>query len=119
MPIEAGCQHQRTVLSLPFRQSPFSAVLAPAVDKCIVALNLAARGPRQPNIDIKLYLAAPDEKYTKFKKEVPRPTFASRTKPLHTVCRFLPYSQLCQRLEKAKDFLSHLKPDFIDDIISR
>ena len=70
----------------------------------------------QPNIDIKLYLVAPDERYVKFKKEVPRPTFASRSKPLHSVCRFLPYSQLCQRLEKAKDFLCYLKADFIDDI---
>ena len=26
----------------------------------------------QPNIDIKLYLAAPDERFTKFKNEVPR-----------------------------------------------
>ena len=34
----------------------------------------------QPNIEIKLYLAAPDERYNKFKKEVPRPTFASRAK---------------------------------------
>jgi len=71
----------------------------------------------QPNIDIKLYLVAPDERYSKFKREVPRPTFASRTKPLHTVCRFLPYSELCKQLEKAKDFLCHLKPDFIDDIV--
>jgi len=70
----------------------------------------------QPNIDIKLYLAAPDERFTKFKNEVPRPTFASRSKPLHRVCGFLPYSSLCKQLEKAQEFLCHLKPDFIDDI---
>ena len=70
----------------------------------------------QPNIDIKLYLAAPDERYEKFTREVPRPTFASSNKPLHTVCGFLPYSQLCRKLEAARDFLCHLKPDFIDDI---
>jgi len=70
----------------------------------------------QPNIDIKLYLAAPDIRFSKFKKEIPRPAFASRSKPLHTVCRFLPYSQLGQQLEKAKEFLSCLKPDFIDMI---
>ena len=38
----------------------------------------------QPNIDIKLYLVGPDERYAKFTREVPRPTFASRPKPLHT-----------------------------------
>ena len=63
-----------------------------------------------------MYLAAPDERFLKFKKEVPRPTFAASNKPLHTVCRFLPYSKLCERLEAAKDFLCHLKPDFLDDL---
>ncbi|HUT10334.1 MAG TPA: hypothetical protein VMY42_07555 [Thermoguttaceae bacterium] len=70
----------------------------------------------QPNIAINLYLVAPDERYSRFKNEVPRPTFASCNKPLHTVCGFLPYSKLVERLEAAKEFLSHLKPDFIDDI---
>jgi hypothetical protein len=70
----------------------------------------------QPNIDIKLYLVAPDERFAKFKKEVPRPTFASRNKPLHTVCSFLPYSQLCEHLERAKDYLDCMKPDFLDKI---
>jgi hypothetical protein len=70
----------------------------------------------QPNIDIKLYLAAPDSRFEKFKREVPRPTFASRSKPLHSVCGFLPYSELCTRLEEVKNVLPYLKPEFIDEI---
>jgi hypothetical protein len=70
----------------------------------------------QPNIDIKLYLVGPDERYSKFTREVPRPTFASRSKPLHTLCRFLPYSKLCQSLEAAKSVLKYLKPEFLDEI---
>jgi hypothetical protein len=70
----------------------------------------------QPNIDIKLYLAAPDSRFEKFKREVPRPTFASRGKPLHTVCGFLPYSELCARLEEVKNVLPYLRPEFIDEI---
>jgi len=70
----------------------------------------------QPNLNIKLYLTAPDERFTKFKREVPRATFASLSKPLHTVCAFLPYSTLCDRLEAAKSFLHHLKPEFLDEI---
>jgi hypothetical protein len=70
----------------------------------------------QPNIDIKLYLAAPDSRFEKFKREVPRPTFASRSKPLHSVCGFLPYSELCKRLEEVKNVLPYLKPEFIDEI---
>jgi hypothetical protein len=70
----------------------------------------------QPNIDINLYLAAPDSRFEKFKREVPRPTFASRSKPLHSVCGFLPYSELCARPEEVKNVLPYLKPEFIDEI---
>ncbi|HEY4759088.1 MAG TPA: hypothetical protein VIH42_00770 [Thermoguttaceae bacterium] len=70
----------------------------------------------QANIDIKLYLVAPDERYEKFTKEVSRPTFASSNKPLHTICSFLPYSRLCERLEEVKNVIHYLKPEFIDEI---
>ena len=70
----------------------------------------------QPSITIKLYLVAPDERYVKFTREVPRPTFASSNRPLHTVCSFLPYSKLCQRLEEVKNVIPYLKPEFIDEI---
>jgi hypothetical protein len=70
----------------------------------------------QPNIDIKLYLVAPDERYTKFKNEVARATFASSNKPLHECCGFLPYSRLSKLLGDVQSVVRHLKPDFIDDI---
>lgn len=70
----------------------------------------------QPNLDIKLYLVGPDDRYSKFSREVARPTFASRPKPLHSVCGFLPYSKLCQRLDEAKNVVRFLRPEFIDEI---
>lgn len=70
----------------------------------------------QANIDIKLYLVGPDERYEKFTKEVSRPTFASSNKPLHTLCSFLPYSMLCERLEEVKNVIPYLRPEFIDEI---
>lgn len=70
----------------------------------------------QPNINIKLYLAAPEERYRKFKNEVARATFSALHKPLHEMCGFLPYSALCDRLDEVKSVLPYLKPDFIDDI---
>ncbi|MCH7547038.1 MAG: hypothetical protein IID30_11625 [Planctomycetes bacterium] len=79
-------------------------------------LRMADLITMQPNLDIKLYLVAPDERFSKFKREVPRATFAGLSKPLHTVCSFLPYSELCQRLDQAKDLIQFLKPEFIDDI---
>lgn len=70
----------------------------------------------QPNLDIKFYLVAPDERYDKFCNEIARPTFASRKKPLHTLCRFLPYSKFGVRLEEAKNVLRYLRPEFLDEI---
>jgi hypothetical protein len=70
----------------------------------------------QPNLDIKLYLVGPDDRQTKFEKEVARATFASRRKPLHSLCAFLPYSAFCRRLEEASNFVQFLKPEFLDDI---
>jgi hypothetical protein len=70
----------------------------------------------QPNLDINLYLVGPDDRYAKFVREVARPTFASRPKPLHTLCGFLPYSKLCERIEEARNVLRFLKPEFIDEI---
>lgn len=70
----------------------------------------------QPNLEIKFYLVAPDERYDKFCNEIARPTFASRKKPLHTLCRFLPYSTFGTRLEEAKNVLRYLRPEFLDEI---
>jgi len=70
----------------------------------------------QPNLDINLYLVGPDDRYAKFTREVARPTFASRPKPLHSLCGFLAYSKLCGRVEEARNVLQFLNPEFIDGI---
>jgi hypothetical protein len=70
----------------------------------------------QPNLDVNLYLVGPDDRYEKFVREVARPTFASRPKPLHSLYGFLPYSKLCERLTEAKNVIRFLKPEFIDEI---
>jgi hypothetical protein len=70
----------------------------------------------QPNITIKLYIVGPDERHAKFESEVARPTFAARARPLHSLCRFLPYSRLCDRLEEAKNVVRYLRPEFLDEI---
>lgn len=70
----------------------------------------------QPNITIKLYIAGPANRQAKFEAEVARPTFAARARPLHSLCRFLPYSQLCARLEEARNVIRFLRPEFLDEI---
>ena len=71
----------------------------------------------QPNIEIRLYLVAPDERAVKFAREVARTSsFSSLPKPMHTLCRFLPYSNLLETLNKVGDFVHRLNPEFLDDI---
>jgi hypothetical protein len=69
-----------------------------------------------PNLEVQFYLVAPDSRYEKFCTEVARPTFSFRKKPLHSMCRFLRYSKLCDQLEKARDVIAYLRPEFLDKI---
>jgi len=52
----------------------------------------------QPNIDINLFLVAPDERRDKVEQELLRPTFSLREKPLSRICGFLPFGKLCEQL---------------------
>lgn len=73
----------------------------------------------QPNLRIDWYLVAPENRFEKFANEVGRPTFCNLRTPLHECCRFLPYGRLIERLETAKEFVTHLKPGFLKDISER
>src|SRR5258707_858006 len=53
----------------------------------------------QPNIDIRLYLVAPDERREKVGQEILRPTFTLREKPLREICGFLSFSKLVDTAE--------------------
>jgi predicted RNA-binding protein len=70
----------------------------------------------QPNIKIRLYIVAPDERREKVVAEVNRPTFARLNPPLPTVCQFIPYSALKKEIEQIGDRVKHMKPQFIEDI---
>src|SRR5579885_2575742 len=69
----------------------------------------------QPNLDISLYLVAPDDRRDKVEQELLRPTFSLREKPLAKICGFLPFSVLCEKLAGIKKLglSSSLKPNFL------
>jgi hypothetical protein len=69
----------------------------------------------QPNLDISLYLVAPDERRDKVEQELLRPTFSLREKPLARICGFLPFTALCEKVEGIRKLgLSEsLKPSFL------
>jgi len=69
----------------------------------------------QPNIDIKLFLVAPDERREKVKQEILRPTFSLREKPLAEICGFIGFGKLTDKLEGIRKLglASSLKEDFL------
>jgi len=69
----------------------------------------------QPNLDIDLYVVAPDERRNKVEQELLRPTFSLREKPLARICGFLPFSVLCEKLEGVRKLglSGSLKPTFL------
>ena len=70
----------------------------------------------QPNLDIRLYLVAPDERRSKVEQEILRPTFTLREKPLSKVCGFLAFSRLMEKVEGIRrlGLASSLRPDFLE-----
>jgi len=69
----------------------------------------------QPNLDIALYLVAPDDRRSKVEQEILRPTFNLRERPLTEACGFLPFSRLIETVEGIRKLglASSLKPDFL------
>lgn len=70
----------------------------------------------EPNLDINLFLVAPDESRTKVEQELLRPTFSLREKPLARICGFLPFSTLCEKLEAIRrlGLSDSVKPTFMN-----
>src|SRR3989442_13508659 len=66
----------------------------------------------QPNLNIPLYLVAPDERREKVLIEGNRPTFMRLSPPLAEVCRYIAFSALRERLSQVASFVRYLKPDF-------
>ena len=69
----------------------------------------------QPNLEIDLYLVAPDERRDKVKQEILRPTFSLREKPLAEICGFVGFGKLTEKLDGIRKLglASSLKPDFL------
>ena len=70
----------------------------------------------QPNLNIPLYLVAPDERRDKVIMEVNRPTFSRLKPPLGEMCRFLSFSSLKNSLSQVAGYVRHLKPEFLEEI---
>lgn len=70
----------------------------------------------QPNLNIPLYIVAPDERREKVFKEVNRPTFSKLSPPMPEICRYIPFSTLKKRIKELESVITYLKPEFLEEI---
>lgn len=68
----------------------------------------------QPNLNIPLFIVAPDERRDKVIDEINRPTFSRRDPPLYTVCRFIPFSTLRAEVPRLLEIGPYLRPEVLD-----
>ena len=70
----------------------------------------------QPNLNIPLYLVAPDDRRDKVFEEINRPTFSRLVPPLVEVCRFISFTKLSKRLSEISQYVRYLKPEFLEEL---
>lgn len=70
----------------------------------------------QPNLNIPLFLVAPDERRSKVISEVNRATFSRLTTPLVEVCRFIPFSSLRSHVANVGPYLRYLRPEVLQEL---
>jgi len=70
----------------------------------------------QPNLNIPLYLVAPDDRREKVMTEVNRPTFSKLSPPLSEICRFISFSGLKNQISQVSSILRFLKPEFLEEL---
>ncbi len=70
----------------------------------------------QPNLNIPLYIVAPDERRRKVISEINRPTFSKLTPPLNKICRYIPISKLREKVLEQLGLVRYLKPEYLNEI---
>ena len=70
----------------------------------------------QPNVNIPLYLVAPDERREKVISEINRATFSRLTPRLSEICRYISFSELKEKIKKIETIVQYIKPEFLEDL---
>lgn len=70
----------------------------------------------QPNLNIPLFLVAPDDRREKVMTEVNRPTFLRLSPPLSEICRFISFSGLRDQIKQVSSIVRFLKPEFLEEL---
>lgn len=78
-------------------------------------LRMADLIAMQPNLNIPLYLVAPDERREKVMTEVNRPTFSRLSPPLAEMCSYISFSALRENIKKVASIIRYIKPEFLEE----
>lgn len=70
----------------------------------------------QPNLNIPLYLVAPDERRDGVIAQVNRPTFCRLNPPMNRMCRFISAETLRDKIVQIDKLTRHLSPGFLVDL---
>jgi len=70
----------------------------------------------QPNLNIPLFVVAPESRRSKVFAEVNRPTFSKLSTPLVDVCRYIAFESLERELARVAPFARYLKPDVLQEM---
>lgn len=69
----------------------------------------------QPNLNIPLYLVAPDERREKVFTEVNRPTFSRLSPTMSEMCRYISFTSLREQINQVTPVVRYLKPEFLEE----
>jgi hypothetical protein len=70
----------------------------------------------QPNLNIPLFLVAPEDRRSKVISEINRPTFRRLDPPLVDVCRYVSFESLSLKMAEVAAYVRYLKPDFLQEL---
>ena len=70
----------------------------------------------QPNLNIPIYLVAPDDRRNKVITEINRPTFRKLCPPLSDICRLITFSELKNKISEIGPYLQFIKPEFLEEL---
>jgi hypothetical protein len=79
-------------------------------------LRMADLVTMQPNLNIPLYLVAPEERRDKVVAEMNRPVFLNLQPPLNRICRYISFRSLQEKVPREEAVVRNLRPEFIADL---
>ena len=79
-------------------------------------LRMADLISMQPNLNIPLYIVAPDDRRNKVIEEVNRPTFSRLPQPMKDVCRFVSFEGLRQQIQQISLWVRFMTPNLLDEL---